>query len=311
MDPHPWRHVLRIGREQGGPIAVRQAVAVGIPRSTFDDRVRREGWARPFPAVAVAPGVVIDATVRVRAAALWLGHPAVVTGWSALLLRGVVDDPPARVHLVVPPERRRPERSDVNVIRSRTLLPTDHEMLGGVAVARVPRAMLDAARGLGRERLRGWLIDGRQRGLLDVGEVVARAMVAPSVAGRGRLLAACRDVDASGADSVLAGEVEARLRAAGFEFDVPPRTVPVTGRVLHPDLTIRGLPVAIEVDGFGAHASQRGLDLDQRKHNAYALAGWIVLRIGWARLTRDWDGFVAELRSAVARAEAAGHADQA
>ena len=302
MDPHPWAQVLGLGRDQGGPIAARQAVAAGIPRSTFDDRVRREAWARPFPAVAVPPSVAVDMKVRARAAALWLGDDAVVTGWSALHLRGVVDEPPVRVHLVVSPGRRRPGRHDVHVIRSRTLLPTDHEPLGGISVARAPRAMLDAAGGLGRERLRGWLIDGRQRGLLVVGEVLARAMLTPSAAGRGRLLAACRDVDASGADSALAAEVEVRLRAAGFELDVPPRTVPVPGRVLHPDLTVRGLPVAIEVDGFGSHASQRGLDLDQRKHNAYALAGWTVLRIGWARLTRDWVGFLAELRAAVARA---------
>lgn len=167
-------------------------------------------------------------------------------------------------------------------------------------LATVPRALLDAAARASRTRLRERLIDGRQRRLLTIAEVAARAAWSHGTPGRGRLLAACRDVDTSGADSVLVAEVERRLRAVGFHLDVPPRRVEVPGRMLHPDLTVAGLPVAIEVDGFGTHSSRRSLDTDQRKHNAYALAGWIVLRVGWTRLADDWDGFVRELRHAVA-----------
>ena len=129
-----------------------------------------------------------------------------------------------------------------------------------------------------------------------IAERASRTIRAP---GRGRLLRACHDVQGSGADSALVAEVEAWLRRAGITFDVPPRTVVTPERLLHPDLTVARLPVGIEVDGFGAHASRQALDLDQRKHNAYLLAGWTVLRIGWERYGQDRDGFLGELLRAI------------
>ncbi len=294
-----WRPIFDLAEAQGGPVAVRQIVAHGIPRSSIQGRLAGEGWRRPFRGVAIPPGVPVDPWCQARAAALAVGAHAAITAQTALLLHGVVDQPPLRPQLVVPIEHRSPSISNVQVTRSSTLFVDDTRLDHGVRVASVPRAFLDAAARSGTDRLRTWLVDGRQRRIVNPGEVVARARASPRACGRGRLLEACRQVDGSAADSALVVEVERRLRSLGFDLDVPARTVEVPGRVLHPDLTIRGLPVAIEVDGFGAHASRRGLDLDQRKHNAYALAGWVVLRIGWDRLREDWDGFVAELRHAI------------
>lgn len=297
-----WSAAFDLAAAQGGPVAIRQLVALGIPRSTVYDRITGEGWTRPFRGVAVPPGVPVDPATAARAAALALGPHAVVTGGSALLLHGVADRPPPRPQLVVPWEHRRPRLAAVNVTRTTTLLPQDTGHDAGVQVASVSRALLDAAERSSIERLHNWLVDARQRRIAEPADVLARARTEPRFHGRGRLIQACRLADDSAADSALVAEVERRLRALGFELDVPARTVEVPGRTLHPDLTIRGLTVAIEVDGFGAHASRRSLDLDQRKHNAYALAGWTVLRIGWDRLRDDWDGFVAELRQAVAHA---------
>lgn len=298
----PWRRALELGRAQHGVLAVGQAVSMGVSAATFRQRTVREGWERPFRGIVLLPGCSGGHDVLARAAALAVGPEAAITGTSALYLRGGVDQPPARIHLVVP-YRTAPVAPGpgVRVVRSRTLRDEHRVEDAGVWVATPSRAFLDAARWTSRTRLRSWLIDARQRRLVTIPEVVALASAFPSVRGRGRLLAACADVDASGADSVLVAEVERRLRALGFTLDVPPRTVEVPGRRLHPDLTIAGLPVAIEADGFGTHSDRAALDLDQRKHNAYTLAGWIVLRIGWTRLARDWEGFVAELRAAIAR----------
>ena len=300
---NPWHDALDVGRAQHGVLAVRQAVAVGVPRSSFEARVQREGWERPFRGVVLLPGCARGHAVLARAAALAGGRDATITGPSALHLRGCLDQPPARIHLVVPHGTAAARHDLVRVVRSRTLRDDHRALQAGVWLATPPRAFLDAARWVGRARLRGWLIDARQRRAVTIPEVVTLAASLPSVPGRGRLLAACSDVDASGADSVLVAEVERRLRQEGFDLDIPPRMVPVPGRELHPDLTVAGAPVAIEVDGFGTHIDRRALDLDQRKHNAYVLAGWVVLRIGWTRMERDWEGFVAELRSAIARCQ--------
>lgn len=294
-----WRRALDLGRAQHGILAVRQAVALGVPRTTFDDRVRREGWERPYRGLVLLPGCDRDARTTIRAAGLAVGSAAVITGTSALYLQGAVDHAPVRVHVAVPHGCTAPRWDGVRVVRSRTLRHAHLVPDAGVWVATPARAIVDAAATHGRARLRTWLIDARQRRLTTVGEVAALTRSIPSAHGRGRLLAACRDVDDSAADSAPVAEVERRLRAEGFDLDVPPRTVAVPGRVLHPDLTVRGIPVAIEVDGYGAHHDRRSLDLDQRKHNAYSLAGWVVLRIGWTRLARDWEGFVVELRTAI------------
>lgn len=296
-----WREVFALGRMQGGPVARRQVVALGLAPATFNDRIRREEWARPYRGVAVLPGCAVDATVRIRAAALALGPHATVSGRSALHLAGVVDAPPVRPTLLLPAACRSRALPGMRVTRSRTLLDAHRNRVGGVWVATVPRALLDAAATTSRDRLRTWLIDARQRRSVTVIDVIAIAAAYPSTPGRGRLLQACADVEGSAADSVLVAEVESRLRVAGFHLDVPPRKVAVTGRDLHPDLTLEGVSVGIEVDGYGTHSSRRALDLDQRKHNAYALVGWLMLRIGWSRLADDWEGFVAELREAVRR----------
>ena len=296
-----WREVFALARMQHGPVARRQVIALGLPAASFNDRIRREGWSRPYRGVAVLPGCAVDPAVRARAAALALGSHATVSGRSALHLAGVIDDPPLRPTIVLPAANRSRAPAGMRVTRSRTLSEVHRERVGGVWVATVPRALLDAAATASRDRLRAWLIDARQRRLVTVAQVVALAAAYPSTPGRGRLLQACADVEASGADSVLVAQVELRLRAARFHLDVPPRTVATPGRVLHPDLTLRGVPVGIEADGFGTHSSRRALDLDQRKHNAYALVGWMMLRIGWTRLGDDWEGFVAELREAVRR----------
>jgi hypothetical protein len=304
----PWRAVFALARAQHGILAIRQTVALGIPRSSVEDRARREGWERPFRGVVLIPGCPIEPRVLARAAALARGGDTTITGPSALHLRGCLDEPPARIHLVVPHASSVTRHDLIRVARSRTLRDDHRTFDAGVWIATPARAFLDASRRFGRERLRSWLIDARQRRVVTVPDVVALASSLPSVPGRGRLLAACADVDASGADSVLVAEVERRLRQKGFVLDVPPRTVQTPGRALHPDVTVAGVPVGIEVDGFGTHSDRQALDLDQRKHNAYVLAGWVVLRIGWTRMERDWEGFVAELCHAIARCRGAGPA---
>ena len=304
-----WGRLFELGRRQEGVVAVRQVADVGLSPEALRGRARREAWRRPHRGVYVLPGVAVTWEVRAWAALLAVGDHATLTGESALYVLGVSRNPPVRIHLVVRAGRRAPRLDGVRVTRSRTLTPADRRSLDGIWVATPERALLDAAARLGRARLRVLLIDARQRRVVMVGEVARRALATRRTPGRGRLLVACADVDGSAADSALVAEVERRLRdEEGIDLDVPPRIVTAPWRDLHPDLTVAGLPVAVEVDGFGFHAGRVELDLDQRKHNAYQLAGWTVLRVSWTRLEEDWAGFVAELKAAIAAAAAAAAA---
>ena len=277
---------------------------MGLSPSSVRDRVQREDYHRPYRGVAVIPTQPPVGLTLAFAAALALGDGSVLTGRPALAAKGLVATVGSRPHVVQGHAVRRRRLDGVRVQRSRTLAEVDWWLAGEVRVATVERALLDVARFASQAQLRGLLIDGRQRRLLDVAELARRAGGLSQLPGRARLLAACEDVLGSGADSPLVVEVEGWLRREGFHLDVPARTVSTATRVLHPDITLSGLPIGIEVDGFGYHADRRALDLDQRKHNAYLVAGWIVLRITWDRLRHDPEGFLAELRAAIAQVAA-------
>ncbi len=306
---HPatvWGQLQRLAVAQHGAFAIRQATSLGLASTTVHRRICHEGFDRPFPGVAVLPGMPASGVTAAFAAALSVGPEAVVTGRSALAHCSLLSAADLSPLLVLDHGIRRVVPDGVRLRRSRTLEEGDWTYSGEVRVASPGRAIMDGAAVLGRDSLRRLLIDGRQRDLLSVQEVVDRIAATPQLPGARRLLLACEDVLGSGADSPLVTEVEGWLHREGLRFDVPPRTVRTPSRVLHPDITLAGLPVALEVDGFGYHSQRAALDLDQRKHNAYLLAGWIVLRVGWDRLRSDASGFLAELRAAVAQAEGAG-----
>jgi len=298
-----WRTVIRMAQTNSGILHVHRAVEVGVPERTLRVRARREGWSQPFPKVILLPGTPWNERVRTLAAAQSVGTPVIITGQSALALRGAADTWPRYVQLLAPSGLQRRAPAGVRVRRSRTIRDDDHHPYEGVLLATMPRAFMDAASSTDREVLRGWLVDAVQRRITTVGAVIDRTLEQPGAHGRRRLIGACHDIDATGADSVFVHHVVTWLRGQGIPLDRQPRTVTTPARVLHPDITIRGLKVAIEVDGFGAHASRRSLERDQRKHNAYQLAGWVVLRIGWERFTNDRDGFLTELREAIGKAE--------
>lgn len=76
----------------------------------------------------------------------------------------------------------------------------------------------------------------------------------------------------------------------------------IDGRTVHFDIAFPAERVAIECVGFAAHSTRDQLDRDARRENAIArTGGWLVLKLTWDRFLHDWDGFLAELRHALAR----------
>lgn len=300
----PWARLFQLGAGQHGAVARWQAPTVGIPLPTYDRQVRRQQWLAPHAGVRLLPGVDGSAfPTQVSAALLAAGDLALASGWSGLFLHGVLDRPPPIVTLAVPWNRGRRRLHAVRTIRSRSLLAEDRTARDGLAVASVTRSFVDAGRTDSRARLRTLLIDARQRQIADLSEVAARALLHPGIPGSARLVAAVRDVGAVGADSVLSDVVHRRLLDAGLLPDAEPAPVATPGgRILHPDVTFGGARVCIECDSLGYHGTQRGLDLDHRKDQAYRQAGWNCLRVGWYRLDNDWDGFVRDVRSALSAA---------
>src|SRR3954452_11155523 len=81
-------------RRQGGVLALRQAVACGMSAATVQRRAREGSWRRLYPAVYLLAGHRLTDEVRVRAASLWAGEGAVVSGAAAAYWHGMLDRPP-------------------------------------------------------------------------------------------------------------------------------------------------------------------------------------------------------------------------
>lgn len=232
---------------------------------------------------------------------LAVGPHAAATAETAFYLHGVIDEPPERVVLVIPHERRAPRLRGVRITRSRTLIDEDVTAIRGLACTTPQRAFVDAAPAHDRGSLRILLIDARQRGVVTPADVIARAeLVSPQAQGRGRLLGAARDVDAAGSDSVLSDLVHRRLLAEGFRPDPHPVAVRADReRRLHPDITFARSFVCIECDSLAHHSTQDAIDIDHRKEQSYRQAQWMCVRIGWRRHERDWAGFTDMLQKAL------------
>jgi hypothetical protein len=297
----PWVKLFQIAVLQFGVVTRAQALGLGISHSTFTLRVRRERWIELHAGVYVVPGTRISWMTRVSAALLAVGDRGMVTSDTALYLHGLLQDAPACLMIVVPHADRAPRLRRARVIRSRTLIEDDRTTVQNLACAVPARALLDAAETTDRSALRGMLIDARQRRVVEPAAVIARvAPLSRRVPGRNRLLRAAFEVDAVGADSALTYEVQRRLVASGLRPDAHPVAVDVGhGRRLHPDITFAAAAVCIECDSLAHHGSQRAIDLDHRKDQAYSEARWKCLRIGWRRLDHDWDGFVTVVRRAL------------
>lgn len=93
------------------------------------------------------------------------------------------------------------------------------------------------------------------------------------------------------ADGRAANPFESVLRALCIEagLDVEPQPAVVLGPdTIHPDLRLRGRPVALEADSYTHHwATRLQHRRDCVRYNLLALHGWLVLRFTWEQVMVD------------------------
>ncbi|MEP9382864.1 DUF559 domain-containing protein [Nocardioides cheoyonin] len=83
------------------------------------------------------------------------------------------------------------------------------------------------------------------------------------------------------ADGRAANPFESVLRALCIDAGLvvtPQQAVMAAGLVFHPDLVCVEKGVLIEADSFGFHSGRAAFSRDCERYNAYALAGWRLLR---------------------------------
>ena len=257
-------------------LALWQAVDAGISAATVQRRAREGSWERLHPAVYLLAGHRLTDEARVRAAWLWAGEKAVVSGPAAAYWHGMLNRAPRPVEITVP--RARSPRCPAGVrVRRRDLAAADVVGQRDLWLTAAPLTALETA-----------------VALADGSVFLDRALHGSSAAGR--LLVAAADRAESTAERLLV----AILRGAG-----------IGGWVLgHPfgpwriDLAFPEQKVAVEVDGWAWHVDADRFRADRRKQNALVRAGWDPLRFTWHDLDRRPTAVLDEIEETLRLAEA-------
>lgn len=194
----------------------------------------QRGLQRLQPGVFALAGAHSGPAQRAKAVELAVGQPALVTGWSALHLYGLVRAAPSSVHVLLPHARRSPDLPRVVAHRTSTWAQAGAAKAAGVAVSSPARSIVVVAREAELEQRRLLRLE-------DLAACVAGWATPP----------APRPCGACWGSSV-------RLRS---------------GRVLHVDIAWSAMRVGLECDGFGSHAERAALDTDALRHNGLAMWG--------------------------------------
>jgi hypothetical protein len=293
------QHPLLIEQEQPGVVRSATLEDIGVARSSISRRCRKGGpWQRLLPGVILLGNAVPTDVQRLRAAVLYVGDSAVVTGIWALRLHGLRNLPDAGdIQVLAPTECRTGSGGFITVERT-TRVPTPHTRLG-IPLAPVHRAVLDAARrqsdfdtiiammaeAIQRRRctakaLADEVRDGNQRGT-----AIARRALAPLL---------------NGAHSVAEVDAWKLWQLSGLppcQWNV--KLFGADGRhVATPDAWCDDVALAWEIDSRGSHSEHSDFADTLARNARYVAAGVVVLQALPARLRTEPGKVLDEIHAA-------------
>lgn len=290
-----------LARRQDGLVTLAQLRALDIPGHRVGRWTGPRGpWQRLLPGIyAVTSGTPTDEQ-RVRAALLYAGPTAVLTGLTALRRHGLRRLPKAHdglVHVLVPHARHRSSTGFVTV--ERTVRPAAPMTVRSAPTSSVARAVVDAARRLtDLSDVRALTAEALQTGRCNLGELW-QELAAAQIRGTARLRAALREAGAGVRSPEEARALEL-FRSMGLDrvrwnvhlYDRE------TGRWLacvdaYDELSGN----AFEVDSREFHLDPAGWEQTLLRHARLTARGVLVWHLTPRRL-RDREELVEEIRSA-------------
>lgn len=216
----------------------------------------------------------------VAAAQLAVGRIALVTGPSAAFLHGLTALPATPVHLVVPYESRQRDRAGI-VIHNGTGLIDDRDERQGVPVLRLERVVSDLAC-TAHPPLALAVIDEALAGLAEADRPAFRRRLQERLDARpdprGTRIGH-RLVDLASGRAASPSESWLMWCVVDLGFPVPEANLPVPGidgqPLYYVDLGWRQLRIAVEYNGYAAHAGREALDVARIAD--LERRGWIVV----------------------------------
>lgn len=269
----------------------------GLRRSTIAYRCRVGGpWQRLLPAVVLLHSGPPTREDRCRAALLYGGTDAVLTGLDALELHGMrrMPKPSGPVHLLIPADRRRGGAGRVLAARTERL-PTPAP--GAWPLAPVARAALDfARRSHDRDQVRATLAEVVQRGRCSPAQLVAELATG---CGRGSALPRAVLVEISdGVRSTAEARAREIVRRSGLCAPLwNARLCDQGGRfIASPDAWFDDVGLAWEIDSYEFHLSPEDYARTVERRSAMMAEGVVVLHTLPSKITQREPEVLDELR---------------
>lgn len=276
-------------------------------------RGRKARWISEGRLIVHQPGVfrVAGAPQTWHQAVLGaaLAAEGVVSHRSAAELWGLIQ-PAGHIEVSVRPDRRPRVVLPAVVHRIGDLHPRLATERLGMAVTDPVRTVIDLGLVAPKVLVRDALSRGLTTKLFTVMEVTAlrEALGRPGRNGTGiiRKILEERLLTLEGEESLL----EARFADLARRFDLPPLSLQHevwhAGRfVARVDAAYPAHRLAIEVDGYSAHASPEAFQRDRSRQNRLVALGWTVLRFTWDDVVRRPSAVASDIRAALSRLEAA------
>jgi very-short-patch-repair endonuclease len=282
------RELASLAEQQFGVFARRQAAAAGLSEYAITRRAMRGRWEPMFPGVYRLPGSTRTGRQKAMAAVLWAGDASAISHITAARLLRLGSMTVDRVHLTVPYGAG--IRTTELVVHHAQLFPrADVVLVDGIRCTSATRTIIDCASLLGDEALEAAFEEARRMGLTSAAVLARRA---EELCGRGRpgsagirRLLATQTPSARPLESRLEVKLARLLRKSSLP--TPERQYPV-GR-FRLDFAWPSLRIGCECDGFEHHGSRLAWKRDRGRLAAIEAAGWRIVHVTRADVTREAD----------------------
>lgn len=295
------RDVIEYAKRHGGVVTTREALDIGMPKSTLNRRVDDGIFVRVSRGILALPGTASRPDVMMRAAGRIIG--AVVSHVSAARVHGMEPlwkSPPT----VTVPHRGTYSFPGLVVRQSTDLRPQHIVKMGSLRVTSPARTIVDLAQVLRPQRLETMFDNALAGRIVDFDDVVTLYLALTRQGKTGmRALGQTLQRRAEGGDiSITVLErrlldllVDAGLPVPTREFHAP-WLEPINGRV---DFAYVDERIVLEADSRRWHGLFKAFEVDKRRDIAAQLQGWMVLRITWEMVTDDPSFVVDSVRTAL------------
>jgi hypothetical protein len=282
---------------QHGLMTWQQLRDAGVGEVTIHDWVAAGRLMQVQPRVYRVSGAPITWEQQVLAAVLAAGPGAAASHRTAAFLWGLGDEAPVEI---VVPRGRTPDLRGVVVHQTRDPIVIQHRR--GIPVTTPMRALLDLGAVVPWTAVEDALDRGRVARLFTVAavewELAAHARPGRRGSGPLRRVLDRHALLEAPPDGMLEPRFARLCRTAGLPMPVFQHPV----RRFRIDFAYPQLMLAIEVDGYRAHATARAFQTDLERQNTLVALGWTVLRFTWHDVVRRPDHVARLIREAIGRA---------